>query len=449
MTAQNQKNSSEILTPNDRTAFESAAPWLSAEERRWLREHMSKWLGVGSTTSFLPAAHPFVPSAQRSALSRSRSETVPAFFRNCLRVYQAVICDEISPVVGKAIYEDCLPGLGLEYHRSLGQAAQTTPHSFRTDESLSGKLYEIQVPGSGWGEYLLLSEYFSSLHGVKGVSATTTVSTYIDALRRALYTNDPCLLYLSDTSTGQTGVRYFIQRARAAGAHFYGWDPEVHAKHVTHIKSHSWRSLFTEHNAAEHLARAPHEPTLYDSSLNWMFYSKVMTALPFWRHTFEFFTDSDRALFPFTAILEPDGVQLSDGNLVGRREFIANYLQGKRYFLKYAGFDLHKGSGGNGVYVLEGDSPRTLARLKAAWDESAAGTTWILQHAVDDKGSSTMQTQSEVGKTSKLSVLCSFNTYLGSMVFTGTEPIVHAGTGAALNICTDPVDTSVLHRVRS
>ncbi|MFG2881516.1 hypothetical protein ACGFYV_04200 [Streptomyces sp. NPDC048297] len=423
----------------DRSARASSwlpdAPWISAEQRAWFKEHVSGWLGANAAMPVLPRPRPYVPSPRRAALSRDRARSVPEFFRNCLRVYEAVLSGDVLPAVERAIYGGLPAHQGLEFHRALGPAALTIPLSFRTDESMSGKLYEVQVPGSGWGEYLLLSDYYATFHGRErvGTDAAGTAEAYVGALRRTFGTDDPCLMHLVDTSSGQTGTRYFIERARAAGARYYGADPGVGAADVVHIKSHFWQALLTEFHSAQHLPRAANEPALYDRSLNWLFTTKVMTALPFWRLTAEFFTDQDRDLFPYTAVLEEDGVQLPDGRLVSREEFVAEELPGSRYFLKYADADVARGSCGQGIHVLDGVSTQSLSALDLAWQESGEGSTWIVQRAVDD-------TSYEVdpdlaGWTPKLSVLCSLGEYLGSLILFGKGPVVHARTSVAATVC--------------
>ncbi|MER5599417.1 hypothetical protein [Streptomyces sp. NPDC002265] len=414
------------------------APWLARREQWWLREHLRQWLGRGASMPLTPAPRPFQPSAARVRMSQDRPRAVDAFFRNCLRVYQAVLEDEVPPVVARALYGDLPPHLGLDFHRSLGAAAAAVPQSFRTDESLDGHLYEIQAPGSGWGEYLLLADHAAAFHPGAAPEAATVAARYAQALRQAVGTEDPATLYLTDTATGQTGVRYFMERTRAAGVRYYGLDSEVRPDDVRHIRSHSFPSLFTEQHPAGHLARAAREPHLYDPSLNAMFFSKITTALPFWRFTRDFFSAADRALFPHTAVLEAQGVQLRGEQVVSLREF-ATSLREKAYVLKYAGHDVYRGSGGAGIHLLDGRSQRDAAALARAWEQSAAGRTWIVQEALDARDAEwDAQYRGVTGRIPKLSVLCALGTYLGSMVLAGTADIVHAGTSNALALCAEP-----------
>ncbi|HEY5832993.1 hypothetical protein [Streptomyces sp.] len=422
----------------------ATAPWLTREERDWFTAHLREWLGAGASIPLPPTPRPFQPSPERAALSRDRRRSVPDFFRGCLRVYRAVLDGEVPPAVGKAIYGGCPPHLDLGFHRRMGTAALTVPQSFRTDESMSGKLFEIQVPGSGWGEYLLLSDFYAAFRGrgPLGTDGAGTVAAYVDALRRTFRTTDPCLLHLLDTSTAQTGMRYFIQRARGLGVRYFGWDSGIGPADIQHVKSHSWQALFAAQHHDQLLARAAREPALYDTSTNWMFFTKVVTALPFWRLTADFFTDQDRSLFPYTAIVEPDGVQTADGEFVSRKEFTEQVLGGRRYFLKYAGGDLYRGSTGYGVHVLDAAADGTRAVLDAAWEEVAAGTTWIVQEAVEDDRTWGEGAPEFAGLTPKLSVMCSLGEYLGSMILVGEGSVVHARSSRALTVCAEPLPAS-------
>ncbi|MFJ5220911.1 hypothetical protein ACIP98_40405 [Streptomyces sp. NPDC088354] len=418
-------------------AAQPASSRLSTEERTWYQDHLGHWLGAGASLCLPPAPHPFRPSAQRAALSRARPRAVDDFFRNCLRVYRAVLDSDLPPVVGSALYGDLPDHHGLGFHRSLGTAAMTVPHSFRTDESLSGKLYEIQVPGSGWGEYLLQADHQAAFHPGAGPDAAAVAGVYAEALRRTLGTPDPALLYLVDTATSQTGVRYFIERTRAAGVRYYGTDAGVGPDDVRHIRSHSLPGLFHEQHPDRHLARAAREPYLYDPSLNAMFFSKITTALPFWRFTRDLFTDQDRDLFPYTAVLEADGVQLPGGDMVSRRAF-ADVVRTRPYVLKYAGSDVYSGSGGSGICLLDDPSCHDLDLLEKAWDRSANHQSWIVQEAIDACDPAwDEQYPGATGRVPKLSVLCALGSYLGSMVLAGTETIVHAGTSDMLAVCAE------------
>ncbi|WP_194916528.1 hypothetical protein [Catenulispora rubra] len=439
------------IVANPRQPSLPNAPWLTARDQEWFGDHLSRWLGAGARIKTPPPApRAFLPSPTRAALSSDRPRVVAEFFEGCLRVYLAVLAGDVPREVGAALYGDLPEHLGLEFHRSLGAAAVTAPHSFRTDESLDGKIFEIQAPGSGWGEYLLAVEYLADLAGshdrdTLGTDGEATAIAYTSALRQALGTVDPCVMYLIDTAGGQTGVRYFLERTRAAGTFYFGLDPGIGADDVHHIRSHNLASLFTEHRPALHLARALDEPFLYDQSLNSMFYSKVTTALPFWRHTRSLFSDRDRDLFPYTAILEADGVQMPDGRLASRAAF-AHELARRPYLLKYAGSDPYSGSGGTGIHLLDGASTRSLELLNQAWDQSATGRTWIVQEAVFGPYPEWDEQFPDVpGRVPKLSVLCALGTVLGSMILAGTRTIVHAGGSAALavcgSVCASPVDS--------
>src|SRR5262245_54450026 len=103
-----------------------------------------------------PTSEPYRADSRRMALAHARPKVVAEFFRRCLDVYRAVRSGELPPVVGRVLFSDCPEPFGLDYHRGLGEAAMTVPRSFRTDEAVDGRVFEVQVPGSGWGEVLLL-----------------------------------------------------------------------------------------------------------------------------------------------------------------------------------------------------------------------------------------------------------------------------------------------------
>jgi hypothetical protein len=396
---------------------------LSDGEQDWFRTHLAHWLGSGAVTPLAPMSRPYPASARRTELSRSRGKEVSGFFRRCLDVYDAVLADELPPIVGKALYGDNPVSFGLEFHRGLGAAARTIPRSFRTDESISGKLYEVQVPGSGWGDYLLLSEFYDRQTG--GKRATDTLTWYIDRLKEHCGTADPRIMYFVDSASSQVGARYFVQRSRELGLRYYGWDPDVGLRDVDFIKSHTWHSLWTDPQVTLHIKQAQTNPRLYDLTPNWIFWTKVMCALPSWRLTRDLFTDRDRDLFAYTAVLEPDGFQMPDGEFVSREQFLATKPSRRRFYLKYCGYDRGRNGGSRGVYRIDSSGEAVNKLINDAWDESVVGAPWILQQAVEDDLVDGVDDPRLASMHSKFSTLCAFEELYGSLLMLRKHYKVH------------------------
>jgi hypothetical protein len=405
---------------------------LTDADQDWFRDHLAHWLGARTMTTLAPMSEPYHAPLWRSAVSRGRPKEVTEFFRRCLDVYRAVLAGELPPIVAQVLFGDCPSSFGLEFHRRLGAAALTVPRSFRTDESFSGKIFEVQVPGSGWGDYLLMSEFYD--RGGVGTRARDTASRYIDGLRDHCGAEDPRLLYLYDTCTSQVGARYFVQRTRELGLRFYGWDPDVGMRDVDYIKSHEWNALWTDHHVRAHIREAMTNHRLYDLPPNWMFWTKVICALPFWRLTSDFFTQRDRDLFAYTAILEPDGVQLADGRFLSRDEFLATRPKDRKYFLKYAGFDMGRNGGSRGVYRTDTGGQRTPQLIQEAWDESATRGVWIIQETVEDDLVEGVVDLRLARQHSKYSVLCAFEQYYGSILMLRKHFKVHGQADAAISV---------------
>jgi hypothetical protein len=434
-----------VLDAQISTTFRGAplASGLSDSDQDWFRTHLAHWLGSRAFTALVPMSGPYQASARRIELSRSRGKGVSDFFRRCLDVYDAILADELPPIVGRVLYGDCPASFGLEFHRGLGAAAHTIPRSFRTDESLSGKLYEVQVPGSGWGDYLLLSEFYDRETG--GTRAIDTLTWYVDRLKEHCGTVDPRIMYFVDSASSQAGARYFVQRSRELGLRYYGWDPDVSLRDIDFVKSHTWHSLWMDPQVTLRIKQAQTNCGLYDLPPNWIFWTKVMCALPHWRLTRDLFTDRDRDLFAYTAVLEPEGFQSPDGDFVTREQFLASKPSRRRFYLKYCGFDRGRNGGSRGVYRIDSSGEAVNKLIRNAWDESVTGAPWILQQAVEDDYVEGVEDPRLAGMHSKYSALCAFEELYGSLLMLRKHFKVH-GQADTLSTIVDEGPSTVRER---
>ncbi len=347
-------------------------------------------------------------NGEAAARASDRPRLCEEFFRSCLQVYEALLRGQLPPQVKMRLFQDLEP-FGLDFHRSLGSRALDTPSCFRTDEAGDGSIYEIQAPGSIWGEYLLLLDYYAGVPA--GPASESALRTYVEGLRADSAVQDPQVLYLADASSAQAGVRYFIARSMTHGIGYYGWTPSVKVSQIDHVRAHSFHALLAENLYREHLTSAR---VTYDLPLNGLFDCKVLLPLPFWRWTREFFTEEVRSMFAPSAFLESEGVDLPGEGLVSREEFLDRPPRQRRWYLKYAGGDLSRNWGSRAVYRLKTRGRQWREILEDAWDGACRGEAWILQ---EERTTRVHQEEEEMGVPAdyyaKCSVLCCYGEVFG------------------------------------
>ena len=115
--------------------------------------------------------------AHGTYLARREQLLDSSFLRKDSGVFRAVLDGELSPLVRRLLLSDVPDGYGVDFHRSLPSEAFTTP-LFRTDESKSGKIFELQCPGSGWGDLELLRSAYAKVDEAPAVHAYKPVEAF-------------------------------------------------------------------------------------------------------------------------------------------------------------------------------------------------------------------------------------------------------------------------------
>lgn len=320
---------------------------------------------------------PLKLSVETWASFKGRNERLRAWHSKCLELLSASIYGEISPAIAAALLDHLPPHVGWVHHRRLPLKAVGTPHFFRTDQAANGTVLEVQCPGSLWGVHEIISEFYRDMGFVPVAHAAPLSDLFIQSLRKSLNA-EPVVHHLLDNSSHPAGERFFIQRARA-GATYFGFDA-VRPQDCNFVRSHDFLTLLIENFAGERLQKLIEGSSVYDLPPVALFDQKLLLAFPFWDETREHFDDLTRNMFPYTTVLTPNGMRLSDGEWVTLDQ-LANLPRNSRaYFLKYAGSDVARNWGSRAVYHLgKLSSAACSMRLKEATERFDSGERWILQ----------------------------------------------------------------------
>lgn len=332
-------------------------------------------LGGCSRPSLQLALSPHYMDGGARAALEAQHDPIRAFFQNSIEVATAHLHDIGSPIA-RLLFSELPSHVGVDFHRALPQELWTQPQFFRTDQSVSGKIYEFQAPGSGWGDFELIGRAFQRL-GIPAPESLAFNGRFVSQVRQLTDKDRPAVLHLLDNASAPWAMRFFLQTTSNEIA-YWGYDTSVGNMDIDLIRSHSFYGLAAENLFTLRLARAAAGRSKFDIPPHVLFDQKAAMALPFLRETRAAFDDSARAMLPYTSIAERDGFIDESGDFVEWEDFIGRPERQRRYFLKYGGPDVSRNWGSRAVYKLTSGARKTLDEVRA---EVERGIIWLVQTA--------------------------------------------------------------------
>ncbi len=287
---------------------------------------------------------------------------------------KALIDDEDEELI-HLLFSEAPMGLTTEYHKALPSCCWNIPIIFRTDESVSGKIYEIQAPGSGWGDLYLLSKSYKELGIDVPADLLSFPENYTCNIMKATNTTVPKVFHLTDAASVPSSIRYLISITDKIK--YWGYSSDVSMHDIDCIISHSVVSTVATNFFVDYLQMAKEGKLLFGISPNLIFDEKAIYLLPFHRKTMHYFSDSVRKLFPYTSLIENNGFYNSDGSFVTIDRFVNLPPRDRKYYLKYGGPDTNRNWGSRSVYRLSGNDCESL--LKSAAIKASKGEVWLIQ----------------------------------------------------------------------
>jgi hypothetical protein len=325
---------------------------------------------VGFTSLITPAPHTL--SIARWQSLAARYKTINAWQATTLELFTASLQGRASPAIAGLFLCEIPPYLASLHSDIVSSAPIETPVFFRTDEAMLGKIVEVQAPGSLWGTYEQLQDYYRA----HGFSFSPDLSErWADALAARLG-KPPIIHHFFNLFWASES--YFAQKARRF-VRYYGYDKGVRPLDCNFVRAHHYlmlvgEALFTRRREAWS-AGCLH----YDVPPISIYQQKIQMCLPFWPATRCFYTDAVRELFPYTCLVTPQGMVLEDGEEVSIAQFCALPRRRREYFLKYGGPDMSKNWGAMAVYNLAKLSQRACLDLLER--VLSAPGHWIMQRA--------------------------------------------------------------------
>ena len=381
--------------------------WLNLQFNNILRSN------VGFTQSV--AAKPLVVSSGENI--QRKNVIIRKFQNDCLHLLKSALAGNDKEIL-KWLINDTPDSMGETYLRKLPDAFWKPPVFFRTDESATGKIFEIQCPGSSWGELELLYNFYKKTN--VEIHINQPAQAFTDQLIKYLNLDkekSPLVYYLTDNASIPVGVRYFISQTRMTTPPIKYWGidkyPSVEitdengksAKQLKaidsdFIRTHYYLELFGECDFNRRVFIDKRE-NCYDLPPMSLFDQKAILVLPFWDRTKQYFSQDIRNILVYTTPLIDDNIRLESGEIMAIDEFAALPQSQRKYYLKYAGTDGSINWGSRSVTSIEKIGKDKLAELlkEKVFDYKNNNRPWILQ--AESKGEKeTVQYYNEDGTVS-------------------------------------------------
>lgn len=367
------------------------------------REKYFEWLnsefcdsdlsGLGFTQSVAVSPHVILSD------SIQKNNTIIRNFQlSCLKLLKIALKNNDKEILNYLI-NDTPQCMGIEYLKNLPEVFWKPPVFFRTDESSLGRVFEIQCPGSSWGELELLYNFYNKINFKLNINQPA--QEFTNQLVRYLGLNDdtsPLVYYLIDNASIPVGVRYFISQTRMTNPPIKYWgidkyplieliseDGKIVKKQLKAIDSdfvrtHYYLELFGECDFNKRIYIDKPEKC-YDLPPMSLFDQKAILALPFWEKTKKYFDDDIRSLLVYTTPLIDDKIRLESGETLTISDFADLPQSRRKYYLKYAGTDGSINWGSRAVTSIEKIGKDKLTKLlhEKVIDYQINHRIWILQ----------------------------------------------------------------------
>jgi hypothetical protein len=325
---------------------------------------------VGFTALITPAPEN-LSVAQWESLA-ARYEVIKEWQSTTLELFISSLSGRVTPAIAELFLREIPPHLVSCHCDMVSNAPVKTPVFFRTDEAMLGQIVEVQSPGSLWGTYEQLQDYYRA-HGFwlgEDLSEKWARALAMEIGKPPIVHHFFNLFWASES--------YFAQKARRF-VRYYGYDKGVRPLDCNFVRAHHYLMLVDEALFARRRAAWSAGCLHYDVPPISIYQQKVQMCLPFWPITRGFYSDAVRALFPYTCLVTPNGMVLEDGEETSIAQFCALPRRRRDYYLKYGGPDMSRNWGAMAVYNLAKLSQRACVELLGR----VAGEPghWIMQRA--------------------------------------------------------------------
>lgn len=315
-------------------------------------------------------------------IRKNNYNNINNFFEISKEIYKNIIFQKSETKLKKLLTGDSVVHVPIEFIRKLPLDVWTRPHFFRTDESRGGKIFEIQCPGSGWGDLILLQSLYNHFYKNEFEENFTAKEKFIKSIKSLFGSETVTILHLLDNSSNPSSMKYFIKKTTPP-LRYWGYTKNVKNSECEFIRSHSVYGLIAENLFKSRLIKASEGKLKFDLPPLLIFDQKMILALPFIDDTKDNFSDEIRDSLVYSYPLTSKGFRDESGQWVDINSFLKRPSSSRKYFLKYAGCDTSINWGSRAVYRLDSNNASKL--LDIAIRDYDINRPWIIQPDCSEK----------------------------------------------------------------
>ena len=342
-------------------------------------------------------------------LRRTRHGSIERFFRTTKRIFERCVSGGYSDDLRRLILHDSHSFVPAGLYELLPAEAWTTPLFYRTDESKSGRVFELQCPGSGWGDLPLLSALYRQLSPHKYLNTFAPEAAVASDIATVCGAENPVVLHLLDNASNPASMKYLMSRTQPP-LFYCGFSREAANAKAQFVRSHSVFGLISENLFRTRLQRCARQELWFDCPPLVIFDQKMMLCLPFLEETMAEFDDSIREILVYSYPVTGAGFRDVDGHWVTIEAFLARRPSERRYFLKYAGSDTNRNWGSRGVHRLNNNKAESI--LKSAVADAQQGLPWLIQPEISEKETVRFYSRA-IDEVASSSITAKYSTFYG------------------------------------
>jgi hypothetical protein len=138
---------------------------------------------------------------------------IQTFYLTLKDLFKDLLISDEKPDLLNLLLNDSQEKLPLSFHKNLPECAWTIPIFFRTDESYNAKIFEIQNPGSGWADPIILYRFYKEYKNSTCLNIDSNfdiLDLFIKDVIKITGCEEPSIMHLLDSSSNPCMMRYFI-----------------------------------------------------------------------------------------------------------------------------------------------------------------------------------------------------------------------------------------------
>lgn len=363
--------------------------------------------------------------------------SIQNFLTITLGIFNEVLYSEtqLSRIIRNLLLNDSIQSIPISFYKSLDDKIWTIPKFYRTDESKEGKVFEIQCPGSGWGDVILLEKVYKKIFG-DTFNYYNIQNSFCEEVKKITKTSSPSIMHLLDNSSNPSSMRYFMNET-SSDIRYWGMDKSVKNSSCELIRSHSVYGLISENLFKIRMEKVKNGECNFDLPPFLLFDQKMIMCLPFLDLTRHLFSDDIRETLSYTYPFTTEGFRDITGDWVTIDQFKKRKPKDRKYFLKYGGCDTSINWGSRAVFRLDSNSCNNHIGL--ALSDYSNNRPWIIQKDCSNKDevryfeSDNSQIQSKI-LTARYSTFYSPSGMLAIRTHHGQSTKVHGQEGSIVGM---------------